>query len=243
METEPPSGFVRETSKEAWIPFDKREMPALLTADMSYAASSLSACNDELRRLIGFYELFTSLYTFDEDLSEIKYLAESLSGLQVSLLRNMINILAAIFDNDPRSVNLYRIMNVMLDPRSAASLNAFHNLLPGGRKELAVLLGKLKVVRASMNGVYFRRCLSSIRDARNNLISHYEPINGNQFSNQRLRNLQYVALLSAKSAVLCTSIITLRRYSILYMKMAAAEQARALTHVLSKGISAGTIRE
>ena len=208
-----------------------------MTPDMDFAAKSLSVCIDELRRLVGFYELFVALQAVDAGRrGTINPVLNSISNINVSLIRNIVIILPALFDNDPRSVNLLRIIKIVLDNRSKPSLYAFHRLFPGGKTELDRLIRKLRVVQMLLRSQKFKSNLERIANSRNKLISHYDVESGIIHAEHNLREIEYVFLLSAKAAVICTSIMTIRSYSISWTKKASAEQAKAFIDVIKPAV-------
>ena len=158
-------------STEPWLPFDRRELPATMTPGMEFASQALSVCLDELRRFVGFYELFIALKTLGAGKRGVNDpFLNSLSNIDVSLLRNMIIIIPALYDNDSTSTNVRRIVNTITNIRSHASLYAFHLVFQRGQIALDKLFRKLRGKQRIIRSSAFKKRLERISDARNKLV-------------------------------------------------------------------------
>ena len=225
-----------EAGSPVWVPFAADELPKDITPQLKKAAAALKVGADELRRAAGMYELFLALG--EPNLRSMSLDADIFNPIETvrtSLIRNVVLIAVALFDNDGRSIHLTKLMNQILDPKNRKVLQDFHIFFPTNVAVLETLISRLNRLQKRVKSKIFRTRLERLSRVRSKLIAHYDFEDGIAYAEIANRDVAYLIIVAAQIARLSTMILTTRIYDVKWTRLEAMKQAQRLVEVITQG--------
>ena len=199
-------------------------------------ASELLRITREMRVLLGQFFLYAAM-SRSKDFGRACNASEAREGRAIvlgSLLRSMVVSTAALFDDDPRTSNIPKIVRTALMPARSEFLNKFHahyDVVSDGQHSLSLLV---KYGRKLKRGG-LRDAIQAVAGVRNMFVAHFDMEPDAQNKRAVIRDLDHVISAAAIVVAEANVYVLGRRVDTRELRRILRKEAGGFVETLKRG--------
>jgi hypothetical protein len=197
-----------------------------------------------IRVLLGQFFLYTAL-TRSKDFARACDASEAKAGVSIvvaSLMRTMVVGIAALFDDDPKTNNLPKMLKTALRHDRSEFLNRFHRHYDNEEAAAASRMKLIKYSRAVRKGT-LSDAIKRLKHVRNTFVAHFDAAPVSLADGQRAIVHDFDHVISAASVIVGEANVFVlgRRVNIPDLRRILREEAGGLIATLIRGFAVSPI--
>jgi hypothetical protein len=197
-----------------------------------------------IRVLLGQFFLYTAL-TRSADFARACNASEAKEGVAIvvgSLMRTMVVSIAALFDDDPKTNNIPKMLKMALDREQSDFLNRSHRHYENEETAAASRIKLIKYGRAVRKG-RFSAAIKRLKHVRNTIVAHLDVAPVSLPNGQRAIVHDFDHVVSAASIIVGEANVFVlgRRVNIPDLRRLLREEAGGLVATLIKGFAVSSV--
>jgi hypothetical protein len=197
-----------------------------------------------IRVLLGQFFLYTAL-TRSKDFARACNASEAKAGVAIvvgSLMRTMVVGIAALFDDDPRTSNIPKMLKMALDQERSEFLNRFHRHYENEETAAVSRIKLIKYGRAVRKG-RLSAAIKRLKHVRNTIVAHLDVAPVSLPDGQRAIVHDFDHVISAASIIVGEANVFVlgRRVNIPDLRRLLREEAGGLVATLIRGFAVSSI--